>query len=519
MKYTVAVLILLLSVPAAARPPDAERTMSLQDCILAALKNNLHLAAEVLGPEVAASTATLAGEVFLPKLSFTFGTQTSNQASFSWLDATDQVTTDFADYQGTLSQRLPTGATLSANLYSYRNETNRSFQTINPRYGSTLSFDFAQPLLRDFGFKMARREILIARNNREISENQWRQALEDTVFNVEEAYWNLVFSRESFKVRQESLKLARDLLAKNERELEVGVIPPIDILSARAEVAAREADILQAEAQVRNNQDTLRTMLNLTGEMGAPPPVVVPSERPRTGLLPVGLEEARESALIHRPELAASQADLKTIALNLSYARNQSLPNLSLRANTWSPGVSGTRILYLNDDPLTGVIMGTVPGGASLAFTDAFRFRYKNWFVGLTLDIPLESVVSRARVAQARLESDRAALRHRDLEARIFLEVEIAVRAVETDHKRIQAYRLARELAEERLAGEEKKLQAGLSTNYTVLQQQRDLALARTNETRALVDYNLSLARLHRAMGTSLEARNISAADLPGPSR
>lgn len=509
MRRIAAALALLAVLAAAQTPGGGQRTMSLEDCVLAALENNLNLAAEILGPEVADSAAGRAREAFLPKLSFGFGTQTTNQASFSWLDASDQVRTDFADYQGSFEQRLPTGATLSASLYSYRNETNRSFQTINPRYGSTLTFDFAQPLLRDFGFKMARREIIIAKNDLEVSENQLRQAMIDTVFDVEESYWDLVYSRESLRVQEESLKLARDLLAKNESELEAGIIPPIDILNARAEVASRQADILQAQAQVKNSQDTLRTLLNLSGENGAPAPVIVPSETPRTDEVRIGLEEARAAALSHRPDLAASQAGLRTRALSLTYARNQSLPNLSLRASYWSPGVSGTQLLYQNDDPLTGVIVGTVPGGSSLAFKDAFRFRYQNWFVGFTLDLPLEGLLSRSRVAQARHESDQASLRHRDLEAQALLEVDIALRAVETDYERIQAYRLARELAEEKLAGEQSKLEAGLSTNYTVLQQQRDLALARTNETRALVDYNLSLARLQRAMGTTLESKAI----------
>jgi len=506
----IAAALALLAVLAAAQTPDVDpRTMSLEDCILAALKSNLGLAAEILGPEAAAAAAGRAREAFLPRLSFAFGTQTNNQASFSWLDANDQVRTDFADYQGSFEQRLPTGATLSASLYSYRNETNRSFQTINPRFGSTLTFEFAQPLLRDFGFKMARREIIVARNDQEVSESQLRQALIDTVFDVEQAYWDLVYSRENLKVHEESLRLAKDLLAKNEAELEAGIIPPIDILNARAEVASREADILQAQAQVKNSQDTLRTLLNLGGNQGGPGPVIVPSEAPRTDEFRIGLEEARAAALTHRPDLAGSQAGLRTRALNLSYARNQSLPNLSLRASYWSPGVSGTQILYQNDDPLTGVIIGTVPGGSSLAFKDAFRFRYQNWFVGFTLDLPLEGVVSRSRVAQARYESQQASLRHRDLEAQALLEVDIALRAVETDYRRIQAYRLARELAEEKLSGEQSKLEAGLSTNYTLLQQQRDLAMARTNETRARVDYNLSLARLQKAMGTTLESKAI----------
>ncbi len=510
LALALAAAAILAALPAAAQPaPAGEKTVTLQECLEIALKNNPGLSAEVLGPRAAAAAASRAGEIFLPKLSFTLGTQTTNQASYTWLDATDQVTSDYADYQGALEQRLPTGATLSATLASYRSETNRSFQTINPRFGSTLSFDFAQPLLRDFGFKMARREIIVARDNQEISENDLRRALLDAVFDVEQAYWNLVYSREALEVQRESLRLARDLLAKNEKELEAGVIPPIDILGARAEVASREADILQAQAQVRNSQDTLRTLLDLKGEAGGPAPVLVPSETPRTEAVPLDLEAAWATALARRPDLASAQVAVRSRAFDLAFARNQTLPNLSFRASFWSPGVSGTQILYQDNDPLTGVIVGTVPGGASLAFQDAFRLRYKNWFVGLTLDLPLESVASRARVAEARIASDQAALRRKDAEARAQLEVEIAVRAVETDYQRIQAYQLARELAEEKLAAEQKKLEAGLSTNYTVLQQQRDLALARTSETRARVDYSLSLARLERSTGTSLDSKGV----------
>jgi outer membrane protein TolC len=510
------VALVLLAAALAAQPGAAEKAMTLQDCILAALKNNLNLAAEIIGPEAAASATRRAGEVFLPKLSFTLGKQRTNSASYSGLDATDQITADFADYEGTFQQFLPTGATLSTRLYSYSNSSNQGYQTINPRFGASLSFNFAQPLLRDFGFKMSRRQIIIAGNNQEVSEQRLRQALVDTVYNVEEAYWNLVYSRENLKVQQESLKLARDLLAKNTRELEVGTIPPIDLLSARAEVASREADILQAEAQVKNDQDTLRTLLNLPRDKGAPGTVILPTETPQAEPVPLNFEEARTRALAHRPDLASSRVDLRTKGLNLSYARNQTLPNLSLQATYWSPGVAGTQILYQDDNPLTGIIVGTVPGGRNLAFKDAFKFKYENWFVGLTFELPLESLVSRAQVTQARLESEQAALRLRNLEEQAVLEVEIAVRAVETDYKRAQAYGVARELAAEKLAAEEKKLMAGLSTNYTVLQQQRDLALARTNEIKARVDFSLSRARLEKAMGTTLESMNIKFAEMPG---
>ena len=137
---------------------------------------------------------------------------------------------------------------------SYKSDTNQSFQLLNPRYGSTLRFDFVQPLLKDFGFKVSRREIIIAQNNLNISHSQLKSVLLDTVYRVQEAYWNLVYAIESLKVKSQSLKLARDLLAKNRKEVEVGKLAPIEILSAEAVVASREAEILQAEAIIRKNE-------------------------------------------------------------------------------------------------------------------------------------------------------------------------------------------------------------------------------------------------------------------------
>jgi len=178
-------------------------------------------------------------------------------------------------------------------------------------------------------------------------------------------------------------------------------------------------------------------------------------------------------------------------------------------------GISGTRILYLDDNALTGIVIGSIPGGSSQAIKDATGFRYRNWSVGLTLDIPVANILSRAQVVEARLGVDQALLDVKNQEQQIYLEITTAVRAVETNYKRIQAYRVARELAEQKLAAESEKLKVGLSTNYLVLQYQRDLATARSSELKAMVDYNLSLASLDKALGVSLKNKNIRITDSP----
>jgi outer membrane protein TolC len=331
----------------------------------------------------------------------------------------------------------------------------------------------------------------------------------DMVTQVEQAYWGLVYGHEALRARQESLRFARDLLRKNEKELEAGLIPPLEIINAKAEVAAREADILQAQAEVRNAGDLLAALINLPVGESLAPPAIVPTDSPRLEESPLPLEDAIRTALENRPELEAARTRIKTSEVGLSVARNGLLPELNLTSAYWSPGVSGTRIQYLDDNPLTNVVTGQIPGGSSAALQDALRMRYRNWSVSLTLSVPLDTILSRAAFSQARLEAEQTKAQLKALEQQAVLDVRTALRAVDTDFKRAQAYRASRVLEEEKLRSEETKLAAGLSTTYIVLQHQRDLAAARTSELRALADFNLSRARLDRALGRTLARRGI----------
>ncbi|MDH4197775.1 MAG: TolC family protein, partial [Candidatus Aminicenantes bacterium] len=418
-------------------PQGRELRLSLDDCIQHALRNNLSLAAEVLTPRIDEETVGLANQIFLPQLSLSAGQSSRNSASFSWINAADKVTTESGDYGLRLAQLLPTGGLLEANLYSYKTDSTESFLTINPRYGSQLTFEFSQPLLRNFGPTATRQQIIVAQNNRAISASEFRRTLMDTVTQVETAYWNLVYSNENLWAKQESLKYARDFLYKNQKELEAGLIPPIDILNAKAEVAGREADIIQAEAEVRNDEDLLRTLINLPQAEGEPPPALVPTDSPRLDEKAMPFDEAVRLALANRPELEAGRIRIRTTDVNVSVARNGLLPNLSLSASYWSPGVSGTQILYQDNNPLTRIVVGQIPGGPSAALKDALNLRYRNWAVNLTLDVPLDTVLSRAAHARAKLEAEQASLRLKGLEQQALLDVQTALRSVETDYKRV----------------------------------------------------------------------------------
>jgi outer membrane protein TolC len=509
MKNKMMCLLTIIFLTSGLMGQDKEIPLSLSECIEIALRNNLNVAVEVLNPQLSDLSVSRAKEKFLPQLSFGYGNQNTDTPAISWLEGTDSVTASFLDYQAQLVQEIPTGGSFNINLYSYKSDTNAKFQYINPRYGSRLTFNFTQPLLKNFGFNTSRKEIIVANNNLEISDAKFQSVLMDTVYTVEQSYLYLAYTMAYLNVMKQSLHLAQDLLAKNKREVEVGTLAPIEILTAQAEVATREADILQAEVQIQNYEDQLRTLINLQEERQDISGKIIPTDRPTYEEYKITVDEALRIGMENRPDLQELKWDLENKNVEVNYAKNQLLPDLSLNASYWSPSVSGTRIFYEDDNPLSEIIIGTVPGDASDALKDALGFKYNNWYVGLTLTVPTSSIFSRAEYAQARVNLEQAHLSLKRTEQRAFLEIRNAVRLVETNFKRIAAYRLARELAEKKLEAEDKKLKVGLTTNYIVLQHQRDLATARSDELRAIADYIISQAALEKAMGVSLKNRNI----------
>jgi outer membrane protein TolC len=513
-RITGAFIFLIFILTSGLSAQQNRKSLSLEECIVGAMKNNLRVAVEVLNPEIADLSVSRASEKFMPSFSIAFNDRETNTTSSSWIDAADRVISTYKDYTVSMNQIIPYGGVFNLSLNTYMNETNRSFQTINPRYGSTITFGFTQPLLKNFGYKISRREIIVAKNNREISENQFQQTLLDTIYSVEAAYWILVYSIENLKVQRQSLQLARDLLEENQRKIEVGTMPPIEIYTAQSEVATREADILAAEAAVKNNEDRLKTIINLSASENGKNIEIIPSDSPTLEKREITLEEALVTALENRPDLKSIRTDIGTKEFNAKYARNQLLPELNLQASYWTPGVSGTRILYENDDPFTRNVVGTEPGGVTEAFKEALLFNYDNWSLGLTLNIPLNTILSRAEYAQAKISLEQALVKLKDQEQQVFLEITTAVRAVETNYQRVQAYKAARELARKKLEAEQEKFRVGKSTNFFLLQYQRDAADAQSTELRAMVDYILSVANLDRVMGTTFKTKSIKFSDI-----
>ena len=494
--------------------PGKNLSLSLNDAIARALQKNLSLQAAIVSPALSEAALKLSGEKYLPTFAFGYTDQSNKSASFSWLDAAGaQATTLASNYSGQVVQQLPTGGSFSLSVTGSTTDTNKKAQTINPSYQGQLQFTFNQPLLQGFGPKIANYNIIIARNNLDMSEITFAKTVQDLVYTVTTSYWSLVYAIENLKVQQVALRLAQDFLVKNQRSVEIGTLSPLDVMSAEAEVATRVANIIAAEAAVKNAEDQIKMLVNLTDEEERGLLSIVALDQPKLEEQKVDLDQALLVAMQKRTDLQISHIGLKLNDLNLSYTRNLLLPNLSLNARYWSPGVSGTQILYLGN-PLDGNIIGTVPGTGSQALKDAFGFKYENWSVSLSLNVPLSNIISRAAVAQAKLGMDQAVLNLKNQEKQVVLEIRNAVRLLDTTYKQVQAFKVASDLAEKKLSAEEERLRVGLSTNYLVLQYQRDLTTARVSELQAIINYNNAQVALDRSMGTILEKRSIKVEDV-----
>jgi outer membrane protein TolC len=485
------------------------QSMTLDEVINQALKNNLDLQIEMTNPEIFRALRNKSTAIFFPTLAVDFNRASTTTPSSNIFTGADVAKADSGTLAFTLSQNLLFGGSLSVSLDNSRNATNSRYSQINPSYNSQLTFNLAQPLLKNFGLTATKRNIYIARNNMEKSIFALKQQVIDLIYQTEEAYWNLVYAHRNLAVKEKSLQLAKDLLNQNEIQVKVGVSAPMDILTAQAEVAARESETLQARSQIQTYEENLRRILN-NSQM---PEAIVPGDKPEFDPVQADFNQFLQDALEKRPDIQQVRLDLKSKNIDVRYYRNQTLPNLQLTASYYTKGLSGTpQDVDFSLLPVDSTA-GAIGGNLSDSLRDALKNLYRNYSVGLQLSIPLFNTSARADLAQARLNLEQSLLTLKKTESTIYSEVKQIIMDLETNAKIVEANRISRELGEQKLAAEQKKLAVGLSTNYLVLQYQRDFSNAQIAELKSLIDYSLALSRVNKVLGTTLEKHNIEFAD------
>ena len=529
--------------------PSAERVgvditdqapLSLNDAIALALQNNNDIDASRIDVQVAEYNLTAARGVYDPVFS---------SESYYESRTTPTSSTIAGGLNGSVTQKDVTGAVRFGGLSPWaggsyqldfsttRLQTNNQNVVLNPQYPAALTFTYAQPLLRGLRFDQNRRAIEIAKKNLSLTDAQFRQRAIETISQVEQAYWDLVFSLRNLQVQIDAVKQARTQVESNLRLVREGVIAPIDIVAANTQVTTFEQNVYTAQEAVTRAENTLKTLI--LPDRSAPlwskpitPVTPVTLEPPR-----VPLEQATAAALRSRPELAQLQTSAEINQIDARYYRELTRPQLDLVGTYTSAGLAGvqvtpsgssttsanallrTRVNELSAiaglEPLPttttgGTVNENLVGGLPKSLTNLAQQDYPTYRVGVRVELPFRNRTAEANYGRSLAEGRRIQNVRAQQEQLIEADVRNAVQALRSAESRLSSAAATRNSAELQYESEQRQFRAGTTTIFLVLQRQNELLAARGRELQAQTDLNKAIAEFQRATGNTLEANNVA---------
>lgn len=431
------------------------------------------------------------------------------------------------------------GGNYQFDFASTRLTTNNNFVSLNPQYPTAFTFTYTQPLLRGLRFDDNRRRIEIGKRNVALTDAQFRQRAIDVISQVEGAYWDLAFALRNLQVQIEAVKQARTQVESNQRMVQEGVLAPIDIVAADAQVTNFEQSVYSAQEQVTRAENSLKTLLlpdrqNQLWTQALVPVTPIDLEPPR---LP--LQAALQSALTNRPELAQLVSTSEINALNTRFYKDQTRPQVDV-VGTYNPvGLGGTLVPRGDDDlpfgsnpalearvnelslraglptlpptpSFTGVISPDLIGNYGTSLSNLLGQNYPTARIGVRLQLPLRNRTAEANLGRSLAEGTRIQNQRAQTEQLIEADVRNSLQAVRSAQARLASSAASRSSAEQQFASERRQFQSGLSTVFLVLQRQTELIAAQGRELQAQTDLNKSIAQFQRSIGTTLEVNRVS---------
>ena len=531
----------------ATRPPvqrigvaaDKQINLTLRDAVTMALENNREIEIERINTQINEFDLRAAKGAYDPSLtsSIYYERQTLPVASILAGGENGRLRTTEFTGTTTLTQRVPwQGGRLSVSFDQSRSTSQNLFYSLNPQFTSQLAVDFTQPLFRNRKIDAERRQIRIASRRLDLSDSLFRQRAIEIIAGVERAYWDLVFARRDAEIKRESVELARTQLEHNERLAKQGTLALADVVSARVEVERRVDEAEAAVEAIQRAENALKALLLPANNAEQWDAALIPAEQPRLkndALLPI--EDALRLAFHNRPEMEQYRLRGELNAVDVEYYRDQTRPQFDLIAgygtsglagkdrSTANPISAGNQLLFDRVNQLSmsaglpalpATSFGATPdkfiGGYGQSLGNLFGQDYRSFRVGLSINLSLGNRTAKAQYGRALAEGRKLDAERQRVEQSIGIEVRNALQAVETARRRVEAAGNSRENAEIQYRSEQRKFDAGQSTNYFVLDRQNALSSARGRELKALTDYTKAVAELQRAMSMTLTNNNIA---------
>lgn len=503
--------------------PSAERvgvdnanqlSLSLEEAIEMALKNNNDIDASRNNVQIAEFNLRGARGIYDPLIEGESYYDSTSTPTASLIGGAVNGSVTQTRYFGSagLSGFSPYfGGTYAARFDSSRTQTSNTNATLNPQFPTLLTFTYTQPLFRNFRFDNSRRLIEIAKKNLALSDSQFRQRAIDVIVAVEQSYWNLAFALRNLQVQIDAVKEARTQLESNQRQVEKGVLPPIDLVAANAQITTFEQNVYAAQEDVTRAENTLKTLLladRSATEWSRP---ITPVSEIDLNPPKVGLEVALTEAMKGRPEITQFEASSDINAIDERYYRNQTKPQIDLVGSYTPQGLAGaetTRAI----DPETGLsrVPPNLVGGYRTSLGNLLALDYPSYRVGVQISLPWGNTVAKANLGRVLAEKTRIANQRAQAEQVIEAEVRNALQALRSAEARLQSAAATRASAEQLFESERRQFQAGTTTFFLVSQRQNELIAARGRELQAQTDLNRAISEFQRSIGSTLQANNVT---------
>jgi outer membrane protein len=411
------------------------------------------------------------------------------------------TTADFAYSQG-----FKFGEDLTVGFNNQRATTNSLFTSLQPSISSNFRATIRQHLLQGIGLLPNTRFIRIANNNRRITDEGFKLQVITTVSQIQDIYWDLVNAYQQVKVAERSLALANKTLSDNRKQVEIGTLAPIEIVRAESEASTANQSLIVAQTQLQLQQLLMKNAITRNSrEPQIAAAEVIPTDTMQlrtddgTG---ANLDQMINDAINERPDMVQTRIDLTNRDITKKSARNALLPTTDLFAFYGGSGLAG--------DSTSGLLPNTSFGNA---FGQSVHNDNPDYGVGVQLSIPLRNRAAQANQVRSELEYRQAQLRMLQLQNQVGIEVRNAQFAVEQNRARVVAADKGRTLAQQSLSAEQKKYALGASTNFNVLQAQRDMTQAEVTLVAAQTDYEKSRVELDRVTAKTLSRLNIAIDD------
>ncbi len=428
------------------------------------------------------------------------------------VDQTNFLVQGSRDFDVSYSQQFMTGTSYNVYFSASRGTTNSPSSLLNPATGGQLGLNVSQNLLQGFGTPVNTRYIHIARNNAKVTDLQLKQQVITTVSAVLNLYWDLVAFREDVRLKQEALEASRKLYEDNRKTVDAGGAAAIEITRAQAEIPAREQDVLIAQTNVLQQEIVLKNALSRRGiedPLIADAPIVPldPIEVPDSQELPP-VSELLTQALAKRPDLQQNRINWESQNLVLKGDKSALRPSLQAFASFANRGLAGV------PNPLNANYENGAPdpfflGGGGTMLGQLFRRNFPDYSAGVSLTIPIRNRAAQADYAVDQLQARQQELQLEKSVAQVGVDVRNAVIGLRQAHVRYETAQRTKQLAEETLAAERKKYEYGKSTNALVIQAQRDVVAAESEEVQAMANYTHNRIAFEGALGATFDRYHI----------